>query len=133
MLTNDYQRKELRTLQKYDVNSVRHEIEMHKKNCGMQARLEAQQRREGADMPASALVQLARIKEKNSMVESWLSMLSEDEEYVIRRHLIDGLTWPRIETEYAERWKEFAKTGRTLMRYQNNALLKISSFMEEQM
>lgn len=100
-------------MQKYDVNLVRSEIEMHKKNCSMQARLEAQQRREGNDMSPNALMQLAYIKDKNLMVESWLTLLSEDEEYVIRRHLIDGLTWPRIEIEYAERWKEYAKTCRT--------------------
>ena len=120
-------------MQKYDVNLVRSEIEMHKKNCSMQARLEAQQRREGNDMSPNALMQLDYIKDKNLMVESWLTLLSEDEEYVIRRHLIDGLTWPRIEIEYAERWKEYAKTCRTLMRYQNNALKKISEFMEEHM
>lgn len=57
-------------MQKYDVNLVRSEIEMHKKNCSMQARLEAQQRREGNDMSPNALMQLAYIKDKNLMVES---------------------------------------------------------------
>lgn len=83
-------------------------------------------------MSSKALEHLTCIKEKNMLVESWMTLLSEDEEYVIRRHLIDGLTWPRIETEYAERWKEYAKTSRTLMRYQNNAIKKILDFMEEQ-
>ena len=82
-------------------------------------------------MPKSSLSQLARIKERNLLVKSWLAILSEDEEYVIRRHLIDGLTWPRIEAEYAETWKEFAKTSRILMRYQNNALQKIADFMND--
>lgn len=50
-------------MQKYDVNLVRSEIEMHKKNCSMQARLEAQQRREGNDMSPNALMQLAYIKD----------------------------------------------------------------------
>lgn len=119
-------------MQKYDVKTIRQEIEKHKMNCSAQMRLESQQRREGDNMSSKALEHLTCIKEKNMLVESWMTLLSEDEEYVIRRHLIDGLTWPRIETEYAERWKEYAKTSRTLMRYQNNAIKKILDFMEEQ-
>lgn len=56
-------------------------------------------------------------------------LLSEDEAYVIRRRFFDGFTWSRIEAEYAEHWKDFSKTSRTLMRYQKNALMKIHQFM----
>lgn len=40
--------------------------------------------------------QLFQLREKNTTVENWLSLLSEDEAYVIQRHLIDGITWPRV-------------------------------------
>lgn len=76
--------------------------------------------------------QLFQLREKNATVENWLSLLSEDEAYVIQRHLIDGITWPRVWAEFGEKWKEYGKCERTLMRYQEHALKKIQSFMNEQ-
>ena len=64
-----------------------------------------------------------------SDINSWLTLLSEDERYVIQRHLIDGIDIPRIAIEYRERWgDEYAKTERTIKSYQNKALQKIERF-----
>lgn len=115
-------------MEKYSLELIRHEISQHRKNYAVQGRLEAQFRRNGDTMSSHLTKRLSLVKEKNAMVEGWLSLLSEDEEYVIRRHLLDGVTWTRIESEYNERWKEFGKTSRTLMRYYKRALEKIQDF-----
>lgn len=84
----------------------------------------------------------AQIKRVNTLFEQrkqiciWLAMLSEDETYVVRRHLIDGIDFPRIALEYQNRWGlEFAKTERTLKMYQKRALEKIEmlEYAKEQM
>lgn len=62
-------------------------------------------------------------------IESWLTLLSEDERYVIQRHLIDGIDIPRVAIEYRERWgDDYAKTDRTIKSYQRRALQKIARF-----
>lgn len=64
-----------------------------------------------------------------SNIKSWLALLSEDERYVIQRHLFDGIDIPRIAVEYRERWgDEYAKTDRTIKSYQKKALQKIVLF-----
>lgn len=118
-------------MQNYDIACIRQEISSHKKNCVAQGRLEAQIRRNG-DISPKQMEQLLQLRDKNATVESWLSLLSEDEAYVIQRHLIDGITWPRVWAEYSEKWKEFGKCERTLMRYQDHALKKIQRFMNDQ-
>lgn len=115
----------------YNTAYIRQEIRSHRKNCAMQGRLEASIRRNGK-ISETQMGQLFQLQEKNATVENWLSLLSEDEAYVIQRHLIDGITWPRVWAEYGEKWKEYAKCERTLMRYQEHALKKIQSFMNEQ-
>lgn len=119
-------------MQTYNTAFIRQEIKMHKENLAMQERLESQIRRVGA-LPDTKMEKLLVLREKNATVEGWLSILSEDEAYVVQRHLIDGITWPRVEAEYAEKWKDFGKCQRTLMRYQLNALQKILCFMNEQL
>lgn len=119
-------------MQNYSTAYIRQEIKRHKENRAAQERLEAQIRRVGT-LPAAKMEQLMLLREKNAIVEGWISILSEDEAYVIQRHLVDGITWPRVEAEYADKWKAFGKCQRTLMRYQLNALQKIRCFMNEKM
>jgi hypothetical protein len=77
----------------------------------------------------------ARLKELDkslAFIDGWLLLLSEDEAFVVRRHLIDGIDWPRVTLEYEKIWGEsFAKTERTLRSYQKNALGKIDQFLTE--
>lgn len=62
-------------------------------------------------------------------IEVWMELLTEDEAFVIRRHLFDGIDIPRIAIEYRERWgEEFGKTERTIKTYQRRALRKIEGF-----
>lgn len=65
-------------------------------------------------------------------ISTWLTLLSDDEAFVIQRHLIDGLDIPRIAVEYEERWgRDFAKSERTIKTYQKRALLKIIAFEKQ--
>lgn len=81
----------------------------------------------------TALTQrLLELKVRTQRVRSWMLVLNEDEEFVIRRHLIDEVSWPRLEAEHIEKWKEYGKNRRTLMRYQKNALMKIQRFIREE-
>lgn len=58
-----------------------------------------------------------------------LTLLTEDEVYVITRHFIDGIDIPRVAAEYQKQWgNEYAKTDRTIKTYQRRALDKIEKF-----
>ena len=64
-------------------------------------------------------------------INACLNQLNEDELFVIQKHLIDKLDWPRVASDYAERWNhEFIRTERSLSTYQTNALKKISVFAQ---
>ena len=66
---------------------------------------------------------------KLKRISIWLSLLTDDEKYVIQRHYMDGIDVPRIVLEYKERWgDEFAKTERTIKTYQRKAIMKICTF-----
>lgn len=82
-------------------------------------------------MPLVLFERLLRLRRVNAMLRNWLSVLSEDEAYVIQRHLIHGVSWPRLEAEHRIIWQEYAKTKRTLMRYEKNALAKIQRLIRE--
>lgn len=72
---------------------------------------------------------LLYVGEQLSRIDSWIILLSDDEAFVIQKHLIDGVDIPRIVVAYRERWgKEFAKTERTVKSYQRRAIQKIEKF-----
>lgn len=69
------------------------------------------------------------LEEKLGRIENWLSILSDDEAYTIRRHLIDGIDTSRLVVEYERIWgREYCKTERTFRSYQQRALKKILEF-----
>ena len=82
----------------------------------------------GIKLTHEQLERLSLLEQYESCIQAWLSSLPEDEAYAVQRHLIDGIDWPRIATEYNAKWgNENAKTDRTLMSYQKKALLKIAN------
>lgn len=75
---------------------------------------------------------LAYLDAQLACIEIWLTLLTEDESFVIQRHLVDGVDIPRVTVEFRERWgDEFAKTERTIKTYQRRALEKIKRFEEK--
>lgn len=72
---------------------------------------------------------LSFLEQQLHSISVWMELLTEDEAFVIKRHLFDGVDIPRITIEYRERWgDEFGKTDRTIKAYQRKALQKIASF-----
>lgn len=72
---------------------------------------------------------LANVQMKIAAIQSWFNLLNADELFVIQKHMIDQLDWPRVALEFTERWKSaFVRSDRTLIKYQNHALKKITSF-----
>lgn len=74
---------------------------------------------------ASPSIQQQRI----AMLETWLCLLTEDERFVIEKHLIEGIDLPRVQYVYQQRWSElFTCCERTLSNYQASAIRKIEEF-----
>ena len=78
-----------------------------------------------------ALERLEQYRKKIATIGSWLDLINEDERYCIRRHLIEGVDWPRIEIEHMEKWGSNAKCKRTLRNYQDIGIEKIARFVVE--
>ena len=71
-----------------------------------------------------------RSKQKVAVIRSWLSILSDEQRFVITKHLLDRLPWPLVVIEYEKRWgKKDGKSERTLKRFQSQALQSISDFI----
>lgn len=70
------------------------------------------------------------IENKIILINSWLNLLTYDERFVVEKHLIDQIEWPRIALAFELEWKgQFTRTERTLERYQASAIKKICEFM----
>ncbi|MDL2318153.1 hypothetical protein LJC74_03540 [Eubacteriales bacterium OttesenSCG-928-A19] len=75
---------------------------------------------------------LKYLNKRISILDGWLMLLTEDEAFVVKRHLIDGIDWPRVTQEFERLWgREFARAERTLRSYQQNAMNKIIRFIAD--
>lgn len=75
---------------------------------------------------------LVLVATRVTMIQSWLTLLNSDERFVIEKHLIEELEWPRVSFSFTERWKgEFTRSERTLLAYQASGLNKIVQFCED--
>lgn len=75
---------------------------------------------------------IAFLRMQLTLISSWMKLLSEDEAFVTRRHLIDGIDIPRIVAEYEVKWgREFAKSERTIKTYQQRAIKHIAEFEQQ--
>lgn len=117
-------------MQAYTTSAIQQEIRSYKKNCATQRKLEADLLTADENVLARK-EQLSHYQMRKQMIENWLSLLNDDERFVIERHLIDEVVWSQLEEEYAARTNTFPKVRRTLMRYQNRAFEKIHRFMHE--
>lgn len=74
---------------------------------------------------------LVMVDTKVAMIQSWFNLLSTDERFVIEKHLIEELEWPRVAFSFMKRWEnEFTRAERTLIGYQASGLAKIAAFVE---
>lgn len=72
---------------------------------------------------------LTLLRIKITVIQSWFVLLNADERFVVEKHLIEELEWPRVAFAFSEQWKsEFSRTERSLVKYQASALKKIAEF-----
>lgn len=76
--------------------------------------------------------QLELLEMKVTVLHCWLQLLNEDERFVVQKHIVDALDWPRVAHTFAERWDhEFIRSERSLQQYQKNAMDKMIAFSKE--
>lgn len=84
------------------------------------------------DIPEEMKAKKLELERKLKHIDSLFKVLSQDEDFVIRRHLIDGIDWFRIAKEQTDVWgKESEKSMRTYQMNQANGLKKIAAFINE--
>ena len=73
---------------------------------------------------------LVVVQMKVAMIQSWFNLLNTDERFVVEKHLIEELEWPRVAFSFTDKWKgEFSRSERTLIGYQASGLAKIVEFV----
>lgn len=76
--------------------------------------------------------ELALLEMKITVIDCWLQLLNADEQFVVRHRIIDGMEWAQVEKAFSEKWGEgSARSVRTLMCYQAEALQKMEHFFDE--
>lgn len=67
---------------------------------------------------------------KITIIDSWFAILTPDEYFAIKHHLVNSMSWEHVCSLYE---KEFGvyKTNRTFSSYQKSALLKIEKFISD--
>lgn len=48
---------------------------------------------------------LAIVEVKVGVIQSWFTLLNADERFVIKKHLIDEVEWPRVAFSFTEKMK----------------------------
>ena len=84
------------------------------------------------DPAADTKEQYDTVIKRINTLNAWLRLLTYDERFVVEKHLIDGLDWPRIASLYERNWPGgFSRTERTLIKYQARAIRKIEMLMQK--
>lgn len=72
------------------------------------------------------------LKRQLDTLNAWLGLLTEEERFVVEKHLIGQLAWPYVVVEYSRRWgRRLVRDERSLKRYQARALQKIQACVEK--
>lgn len=77
--------------------------------------------------PASQLDEETLVlHQKLAIIEAWLRLLTDEERFVVIKHLGNHLPWPHLLVEYEKQWgRTQVRHVRTLKRFQEKALQKI--------
>ena len=74
----------------------------------------------------------AVLKRKLALNDHWLSYLPDDERMLVEKHLVEGLSWPRISSQMASQLgADIPCDERTLQRLQAKAIKRIYDFMKD--
>jgi hypothetical protein len=72
------------------------------------------------------------LKRKLAVIDAWIGLLSDEECFVIKRHLVDQVSLSLLVIEYEKQWgPSQARHIRTLKRIQKNALEKMADGIEK--
>ena len=72
--------------------------------------------------------QLSRVL---AMLEAWMRLLTADERYVIKRHLVDEMDWSSIVSEHNTKLlRSEGRSRSSLRRMQSHAIGKIARYAE---
>ena len=75
---------------------------------------------------------IRELEKQKNIICSWLELLSEEERFVLEKHLIYGLSWGKVSIEYeVQQGMNEQRHERTLKRYQSVALKKICQQIHE--
>lgn len=75
---------------------------------------------------------LGMLTTRINRIKSWMAMLPENEAYVVKRRLVDGLEWEQIVREYQRLWGgEKEPVVKILGAQQRGALQRIEWFVME--
>lgn len=73
-----------------------------------------------------------KLERQLKQIDSLFAILTQDENFVIRRHLMEGIDWFRILKEHTDTWgSESEKTTRSYQINQSKGLKKIAAFINE--
>lgn len=79
------------------------------------------------DMPPEMKQRIDQLERQLMTIDSLFAVLSENEEFVVRCHILAELDWPQVLSEYVKKWGVDAeKSIRSLQICQSKALEKIS-------
>lgn len=110
--------EQIRKLLQQPVEADYHAIQMTLKN--------------GAEISPMLQKRIDQVDKLHSATEALLSVLNENEEMVIRRHVIDGLDWACVGAEFGQTWgMENQKSKRSLINYYNTACRKMADYVEQ--
>ena len=107
---------------------IKTHLKKYKAYCACERDLEMLNNEE-SELNFNQKKRLEEMRKNKRMIENWLSILSDEERYIIQLHLIDGKSWKRIEAEYEQKDEYEYRATRTLMRYQQQALKKIEEYV----
>lgn len=101
--------------------SQRSEIEMELKTCL------AQYHKRTDEIPLDMQQRINQLERDLMTIDSFFSVLSTNEEFVVRRHIMEGLDWPQVLGKFVEEWGTAAERSvRSLQIYQTKALKKVA-------
>ena len=82
----------------------------------------------GSQLDEEALI----LNRKLAAIDAWIGLLSDEERFVIKRHLVDQVSLSLLVVEYEKQWGQSqARHIRTLKRIQKNALEKMAAGIEK--
>lgn len=85
-----------------------------------------------AALGLSARDEGATLKRKIDIIEAWFYLMSREERFVVRKHVVDRLSWPYVLAEYGTHWgKGLCRDERSLKRYQARAFRRIAETVRE--